>query len=175
LRKFSNILGEYSRSRTIFSGEYPQLTSLSTTDQVQRIISVIEKALEEKKVCSTVFLDAVQAFDKVRHEGLIYKLETFLPKQYTQILKSYITERRFRIKQGEAYSDPKEIKAGVPEGSVLVPVLYLFYTSDLPTPENNTTATFADDTAILAARNSNEEARETLRQAVNQINYWTKG
>jgi hypothetical protein len=94
----------------------------ATIDQVHRITSVIEKALEEKKVCSTIFLDVAQAFDKFWHDGLIYKLETFLPKQYAQILKSYITERHFRIKQ-EAYSDLKDIKAGVPQGSVLGPVL----------------------------------------------------
>jgi archaellum biogenesis protein FlaJ (TadC family) len=41
-------------------------------------------------------------------------------------------------------------------------------------PENNTTATLADDTAILAVGNSNEEATEKLQQAVNQINNWTK-
>jgi hypothetical protein len=66
------------------------------------------------------------------------------------------------------------MKAGVPQGSALGPVLYLLHTSDLPTPENNTVATSADDTAILAVGNSTEEASEKLQQAVNQINNWTK-
>jgi hypothetical protein len=116
----------------------------------------------------------VQAFDKVWHEGLIYKLGTFLPKPYAQILKSYVTERHFRIKQEEVHSDLNEIKAGVPQGSVLGTVLYLLYTSDLPTPENNTIATFTDNTAILAVGYSNEEATEKLQEAVSQINNSTK-
>jgi hypothetical protein len=82
------------------------------------------------------------------HEGLNYKLRTILPKQYAEILESYITERFFRIKQGDAYSEHKEIKAGGPQGSVLGPILYLLHTSDLPKLENSTVATFADDTAI---------------------------
>jgi len=101
-------------------------------------------------------LDVAQAFDKVWHPGLNYRLRTVLPKQYTEILESYLAERFFRIKQGGAYSELKEIKAGVPQGSVLGPVLYLLYTSDLPMLENSTVVTFADDTAILGS--SNEES-----------------
>jgi hypothetical protein len=55
----------------------------------------------------------------------------------------------FRDKQEEAYSTVKEIKAGVPQGSVLGPILYLLYTWDIPQEEDITTATYADDTAIL--------------------------
>lgn len=65
----------------------------STIDQIQRITRIIEKALEEKKICSSIFLDVSKAFDKVWHEGLMYKLQTNLPKQFCQILKSYLTDR----------------------------------------------------------------------------------
>lgn len=146
----------------------------STVDQVHRITNIIERALEEKNVCSAVFLDVAQAFDKVWHEGLHYKLKHILPKQYTEILMSYLSERYFRIKQEDAYSNLKEIKAGVPQGSVLGPVLYLLFTCDLPVPENNTIATFADDTAILAVGKSNEETANKLQTAINQFQSWTK-
>ncbi|GFG31359.1 hypothetical protein Cfor_02826 [Coptotermes formosanus] len=102
------------RNELIPSHQFGFRNKHSTTDQAKRITSVIEKALEEKKVCSTIFLDVAQAFDKVWHEGLIYKLETFLPKQYTQILESCATKTHFRIKQEEAYSDLTEIKARAP-------------------------------------------------------------
>jgi len=62
----------------------------------------------------------------------------------------------------------------VPQGSVLGPVLYLLYTSDLPVLESSTVATFADDTAILAIGSSNEESTEKLQTALNQIQKWTK-
>jgi hypothetical protein len=131
-------------------------------------------ALGEKKVGSAIFLDVAQAFDKVWHEGLNYKLRIILPKQYAEILESYLTERYFRIKQGDAYSELKEIKTGLPQGSVLGPILYLLYTSDLPKLENSTVATFADDTAILTVGSSNEESTRKLQTAVNQIQKWTK-
>lgn len=143
--------------------------SHSTIDQVHRITNKIEKALEEKRVCSTIFLDVAQAFDKVWHEGLNHKLKTLLPKQFSEILRLYLAERHFRIKQEGAYLNLKEIKAGVPQGSVLGPILYLLYTSDIPTLKNNTIATFADDTAILAVGESNQKATEKLQAAVDQI------
>jgi hypothetical protein len=70
--------------------------------------------LEEGKVCSAIFLDVAQAFDKVWHEGLNYKLRKFLPVQFTTILESYLKDRFFRIKLDDTYSELKQIKAGVP-------------------------------------------------------------
>lgn len=145
----------------------------ATIEQVHRITDIIEKTLEEKMICSAVFLDVSQAFDRVWHEGLNYKLRTYLPKQFSKILESYISERYFRVKQEDAYSELQLIKAGVPQGSVLGPILYLLYTCDIPQPENSTIATFADDTAILSVGRSNEEATEKLQLAVNSIYSWT--
>lgn len=146
----------------------------STVDQVHRITHIIEKALEENRICSAVFLDIAQAFDKVWYEGLQWKLKSILPKQYSDILKSYLSNRFFRVKQDDAYSALKEIKAGVPQGSVLGPVLYLLYTHDLPEPENNTVATFADDTAILTVGENNTDTANKLQNAINKFQKWTK-
>jgi len=56
---------------------------------------------------------------------------------------------------------------------VLGPVLYLLYTSDLPEPENNTIATFADDTGILAVGETNAESTRKLQICITQIENWT--
>jgi hypothetical protein len=146
----------------------------STIDQAHRIYTIIEQSLDEKKVCSTIFLDVAQAFDKVWHEGLNHKLKLLLLVQYSSILDSYISERYFRIKQEDAYSDLRKIQAGVPQGSVLGPVLYLLYTSDLPTFEQNVFATFADDTAIMAIGNNNTELTEKLQAAITKVQSWTR-
>lgn len=145
----------------------------STIDQVHRITNIIEKALEEKQICSTIFLDVTQAFDKVWHKGLVRKLQKYLPKQYSEILESYIMQRLFRIKQEDEYSALKHIKAGVPQGSVLGPVLFLLYTNDLPQNEETTVATFADDTAVLAVGKTLQEVTEKLQRTVNDISNWT--
>ena len=64
----------------------------------------------------------------------------------------------FRVNQEKAYLELKEIKAGVPQGSVLGPSPYPLYTCDIPTIEIGTIATLADDTAILAVEETIEDA-----------------
>jgi hypothetical protein len=140
----------------------------STIHQVHRITTLIEKTLEEKQVCSSIFLDVAQAFDKVRHEGLLHKIELLLPTEYSRLLKSYLSDRYFRVKQEDEYSGLKPINAGVPQGSVLGPVLFLIYKSDLPQPEGATVATFADDTTIMAVGADVEEATEKFQRAADK-------
>ena len=74
----------------------------STIEQIRRITHNISQTLEKKKYCSAVFLDIQQAFDKVWHKGLLYKLKKVLPHTYYSILKSYLTKRQFMVKYEDA-------------------------------------------------------------------------
>ena len=145
----------------------------STIQQVHRIINEIESSLEMEQVCSVVFLDIAQAFDKVCHEGLKYKLRKLLPTQFSAILTNYIGGRMFRVRQGNDYSALYEIRAGVPQGSVLGPLLFLLYTSDIPIGKDIYIATFADDTALFATGKSVEESTRKLQQSCNLLVEWT--
>jgi hypothetical protein len=146
----------------------------STIDQIHRVTSIIEKALEEKKYCSAVLIDISQAFDRVWHAGLISKLSKLLPGNYCRLIESYLADRTFSVAHEEAKSSFRQISAGVPQGSVLGPILYLLYTADLPVDGNTTTATFADDTAILSVSDSHVKATENLQIALNHVNCWTQ-
>lgn len=146
----------------------------STIDQIHRLTDVLERTYEQNKVCSAIFLDVAQAFDKVWHGGLEYKLHRDLPRQYYELLKSYLTERFFRVRYGGEYSELKSILAGVPQGSVIGPVLYLLYTRDIPTDRNTFIGTFADDTAILAVGKNIEESTRKLQDTVTSIVDWTQ-
>ena len=114
-----------------------------------------------------------QAFDKVWPRELLVKLSKILPKQYVELLESYLTDRLFRVKEDDDYSELKEIRAGVPQGSALGPLLYLLYTCDVPQSEETMIATFADDTAILAVASSVDEATQQLNLASDKILKWT--
>ena len=99
----------------------------STIEQCHRIVSHIRESLEEKKMCASVFLDIEQAFDEVWHQGLLYKLRTKLPDQIFVILNSYINDRYSKVKTENTLSQYYNAKAGVPQGSVLGPLLYLIF------------------------------------------------
>jgi hypothetical protein len=110
LKRLKHILDE---KQIIQTHQFGFRHNHSTIDQVHGITTFLEKTLEEKLVCSTIFLKVAQAFDKFWHERLFHKLELLLPPEYSQLLKSYLSDRFFRVKQDE-YSDLKPINARVP-------------------------------------------------------------
>ena len=139
----------------------------STIEQIHRITHNISQTLEKKKYCSAVFLDIQQAFDKVWHEGLLYKLKKVLPHTYYSILKSYLTNRQFMVKYADAITTTFPIEAGIPQGSVLGPLLFSIYTADLPISTGITIATFADDTTLLASHANPTTASSTLQRGLD--------
>jgi hypothetical protein len=84
------------------------------------------------------------------HARHLLKLPQTLLLNYFLLLKSYLYSRYFLVKVENEYSELTSINAGVPQGSVLGPLLYLLYTADLPTSPRTLTATFANVTAIVA-------------------------
>lgn len=144
----------------------------STIQQCHRIVNQIITTLEQKKICTAAFLDVKQAFDKVWHKGLLYKLKTHLPAQIYLILKSYLSERHFQVKMNETTSKLCPVNSGVPQGSVLGPFLYLLYTADVPVTENTTMATFADDTAILSTDEDPVVASTNLQTHLDKLHDW---
>jgi hypothetical protein len=134
-------------------------------------VHVINAALESKQYCSVAFLDISQAFDRVLHIGLLYKLRHSLPLNYFLILKSYLLNRHFQVKIENAFTD-LPINAGVPQGSVLGPLPYALYTSDLPTFPDTITATFTGDTAVLAKDPDPTIASHKLQTSLLAIQHW---
>jgi hypothetical protein len=115
---------------------------------VHTAIRYINQNLDRGKYCTAVFLDIAQAFDKVRHPGLLYKIKKNVPYNIYKILKSYLQDRHFLVKQNAEYTNIYKIQSGVPQSSVLGPVMYLLYSVYLPTIRDTTIAAFADDINI---------------------------
>lgn len=147
-------------------------TQHSTVEQVHRVTQKIRQTLENKEYCSAAYLDVQQAFDKVWHEGLLYKLKKNLPHNVFAVIKSYLENRIFQVKVGEAHSSFHEVHGGVPQGSVLGPVLYTLFTADLPETNGVLCATFADDTAALASDKNPNIASQLLQTHLNKIERW---
>jgi hypothetical protein len=146
----------------------------STIEQTHRLLRVLNDALDKSQYCSAAFLDISQAFEKVWHTGLLYKLRRLLPLNYFLILNSYLTNRHFVVKVNTELTCLTPVNAGVPQGSVLGPLLYLLYTADLPTSPDSFTATFADDTAVVAADSDPATASQKLQTALLAIQSWLK-
>jgi len=93
-------------------------------------------------------------------------------KSFYLLLKSYLSERYFQVKIDNEFSDYHSIRAGVPQISVLGPLLYLLYTADVPTIEDTLMATFADDTPILSSDHDPVPVTEKLQHHLSLLQTW---
>ena len=98
----------------------------------------------------TVFLDISKAFDKVCHDGLIFKLEqNGISGNLLKLLQNYLRNRKQRVVQNGSYSHYSTIESGVPQGSVLGPLLFLVYIDDLERNIKSNVKSFAEDTMLF--------------------------
>lgn len=145
----------------------------STTHQVQRIVETIVHGFENKKHSTAIFLDVSQAFDKVWHAGLLYKLECLgFPQYLKNILKSFLFNRQFCVKINSSSSTYRQISAGVPQGSILGPLLFNVFMYDIPIPLDATLALYADDTTIITQSTDIQEACHQLQTSTNDVVQW---
>ncbi|GAB0086705.1 hypothetical protein DMENIID0001_008600 [Sergentomyia squamirostris] len=101
------------------------------------------------------------------HEGLLIKLKERFSTQLFNILKSYLSDRYFYVRYRQHSSDLFPVRAGVPQGSILGPVLYSLYTADIPVAPQTTIATYADDTVIMASHKDPIRATEWLQSGLD--------
>ena len=117
-----------------------------------------------------VLIDLEKTFDRVWTQGLFYKLlEYKVPFYLIKLLNSYLTNRKFKVKLNNTYSEIKTIKAGVPQGSVLGPKLFRLFINDIPKLNNSTNLAHADDTAIFA-QSFNAEVANKKKSHTNAKN-----
>ena len=97
-----------------------------------------------------MFLDISKAFDKVWHDGLLYKLKrNGINCDLLKLIESFLSDRYQRVILNGQTSKWNEITAGVPQGSILGPLFFLIYINDLPSELSCSPKLFVDDTSLL--------------------------
>jgi len=147
----------------------------STVQQLLRITEHINTAFEKHCHTGAVFLDISKAFDKVWHEGLLFKLKSInTPSYLFNIISSFLLDRQFAVKINDNTSDLMPISAGVPQGSKLGPILFNIYVYDIPQSPRTNIALFADDTTIFTESRNIEAITTNLQAHLDTISYWCK-
>ena len=120
-----------------------------------------------------VFLDLSKAFDKVWHEGLLYKIKNNgINGNALQLIESFLHNRRQRVVLNGQSSSWLSIRPGVRQGSVLGALFFLIYIDDLPEGLNSEVKHFADDTSLFSIVNCVNTSASTLNSDLSKIQDW---
>ena len=145
-----NRIRNFIQKHDILSHSQYGFTRNSSTElAITKFYDILLTNMNDKKVTCSIFLDLKKAFDSVSHNILLKKLEHCgFRGPIWNLLKSYLSERKICTKMNQKVSKLHIVKFGVPQGSVLRPILFLLYVNDLPGASKFETTLFADHTNL---------------------------
>lgn len=145
----------------------------SAINQLLTITNDIGKALDSGKEVQVIFLDISKAFDRVWHKGLLYKLKKAgVTGTLLGWFDSYLSDRKQRVMVNGKFSNYKSIKAGVPQGSILGPLLFLIFINDIISDINSIIKLFADDTTIYLVIDNAITSANIINNDLFKIHTW---
>jgi len=170
-----------SRLETAIAGILPDeqfgfRAAHSTTHQTLRVAELVTAGFNRRQYTGALLLDVSKAFDTVWHRGLLYKLiQSNCPEYLTKLVASFLHNREFRVKLKSTpptFSTYRRIDAGVPQGSCLSPLLYIFYCADIPKTVGTELYLYADDTALTTQSVSPFLVIRRLQEAADAMEDW---
>ena len=151
------------------------LPGCSTVTQLVEMYNVFCQAVSDGKEIRITFLDISKAFDRVWHKGLMFKLaRAGISGKLLSWLEDYLHDRVQRVVINGQYSKWGSIKSGVPQGSVLGPLLFLVYINDIVhVVKHCKIRLFADDTCLFIKIDNPEDAARLMNEDLESINQWS--
>jgi len=151
-------------------------TGHSTESALLYMIDKWIRALNEGKLIGIVMVDFRKAFDLVDHTVLLKKLSLYKCSNNTlKLFQSYLCDRKQTVSINDVLSENRTVNCGVPQGSILGPLLFLLFINDLPLMFSNKITgsdLYADDTTLYDIHNKKEVLETRLQQALEDLKYW---
>ncbi|KAA3676029.1 uncharacterized protein DEA37_0011181 [Paragonimus westermani] len=146
------ILNHFLSNNLFSSTQHGFLPNRSCITNMLIFMDSLTEAKDNGLISDAIFFDFAKAFDRVPHGPLKHKLEAYgIQGEVLRWIASFLDNRTFRVKTGADLSSPSFISAGVPQGSVLGPLLFLIYINDLPSNISSSVLLYADDLKIWNA------------------------
>lgn len=151
---------------------YSRIHNLDSIKHSHTPSELLDTSEEGGVTCLSLFPGTYQAFDRVRHEGLLAKLKDHLQDTYFEIVQSYLHKRTYEIKCSTPASTTSRIHPDAPQGSIIGPYLYLIYLSDFPVTGDTNMAQFPDDVAVLV-KGLCRECATKIQEYVHLVDDWS--
>ena len=153
--------------------QYGFRSESSTEFAILDIVSSCYETINDKLFTGLIVIDLKKAFDSVTHSILLQKLEHYgFRGNVFNLFSSYLSNRQQYVSVNNVNFSTQYIKYGVPQGSVLRPLLFLLYINDLGISCDGTPRLFADDTCVITEGTSPAQLEQQLNHKLKQIAVW---
>ena len=158
----------------LFKGQYGFRNNCSTIDAITEFSANVLFGFDSRKYTLSTFLDLSKAFDTIHHETLLSKLENYGIRGIAlEWFRSYLTGRKQFVNYNNVKSDVYDITYGVPQGSVLGPLLFIIYSNDIPNSLKNCNCIlFADDTTVYITGHRRSTLYADMKEDLENLIEW---
>lgn len=164
----------FDKNKLLSKRQYGFRKNLSTSDALNHITNLIYNKLDKSDPIAITFLDLAKAFDTVDHKILLDKLYNYgIRGKAYNLITSYLSNRLHRVKVNGKTSKFKTVNTGVPQGTILGPLLFLIYINDMLSElQDGDIISYADDTAIIATGKNWSEVETKMNRYLQIIAIW---
>ena len=171
---FNRLVAFLNKQNVLYEHQYGFRPSYSTTLAMIHLVEQISSSIDNKVICAGIFLDLSKAFDTVNHKILLNKLEHYGIRGIAlDWVKSYLNDGKQYVEVNNVASAQKTVKCGIPQGSILGPLLFILYVNDISnSSEILKFILFADDTNIFYSCKDIENLENTLNTELEKVSVW---